>query len=82
GTLKNPAIKFAVLLAFLVISSDLCMKSEARGPVERWHCSNDSQCQFSCKGCGCKCINTWCQCPTNPPSHAHVGFQAQAPPNI
>ncbi|ESW20827.1 hypothetical protein PHAVU_005G017900 [Phaseolus vulgaris] len=77
--LKNPVIKFAVLLAFLVISSDVLMKSEARGPIEHWHCTNDSQCQFSCKGCGCKCVNTWCQCPS--PTVAD-NVVVQAPPNI
>jgi len=73
---------FIKYLFVLFIVADLCMKSEARGPVQRWHCSNDSECQFFCPTCGCKCINTWCQCPKKPPSRNNVGFQAQAPPNI
>nr|KYP40158.1 hypothetical protein KK1_038527 [Cajanus cajan] len=51
------------------------MEMEARGPVVHWHCSNDSECQYNCPSCGCKCIDTWCRC-TNPPLTNNVRIQA------
>ncbi|KAK7322583.1 hypothetical protein VNO77_25971 [Canavalia gladiata] len=65
STLRSSAVKVALFI-FFIIASDMRMKSEARGPIERWHCSNDSECQYNCPTCGCRCIQTWCRCP-NPP---------------
>ncbi|RDX80039.1 hypothetical protein CR513_39467, partial [Mucuna pruriens] len=60
--------KLAFLLAFIVIASNMCMKSEARGPIMRIFCKTDEDCQLGCRGrtaCGCaaKCINLICSCP-------------------
>ncbi|RDY06401.1 hypothetical protein CR513_09611, partial [Mucuna pruriens] len=75
AALRNSAVKLTFLLAFLIVaSSDMCMKSEARGPTVHWHCSNDLQCQFTCPTCGCRCINTWCHCP-KPPSTDNIRIQ-------
>ncbi|CAJ1958795.1 unnamed protein product [Sphenostylis stenocarpa] len=78
---KKSAMKLAVLLAFMVISSEMWMKSEARGPVVRLHCTNDSQCQYNCPNCGCKCINTWCRCPIQPFTH-NIPLQEQPPNHV
>ncbi|KAG5034935.1 hypothetical protein AAZX31_04G123000 [Glycine max] len=78
NALRNSFVKLAFLLAFFIIASDLCMKLEARGPIVRLHCTNDSQCQYSCPTCGCRCVNTWCQCPKQP---FVEDIRFQAPPN-
>ncbi|KAH1253896.1 hypothetical protein AAZX31_04G123100 [Glycine max] len=72
---RNSMVKLTFLFAFFIIASDMCMKLEARGPIAHWNCDNDSQCQFTCPTCGCRCINTWCQCPT-PPFTDNIHIQA------
>ena len=62
-------------MSVLFVVADICMKSEARGPVERWHCFDESQCEYFYPGSGCKCIYYLCHCP-KAHFHGHVGVEA------
>ncbi|ESW20822.1 hypothetical protein PHAVU_005G017400 [Phaseolus vulgaris] len=63
-TRKPTVTLLTFLLAFFIIASDMCMKSEARGPIVHLHCSSDADCQYRpcADKCGCICIDSLCQC--------------------
>ncbi|KAK7339668.1 hypothetical protein VNO77_20348 [Canavalia gladiata] len=68
-TPRKSAVKFAFMLLFIVIASDMCKKSEARlGGVVNFRCSSDENCQLRGPNSGgCKCVDTWCSCAGDPP---------------
>jgi hypothetical protein len=46
---------------------DMCNKSDARGGTPVATCTNDAYCDFFHPKAGCKCINSVCKCPGDPP---------------
>lgn len=56
---------FCANVLFVIV--DMCMKLEARNVVTL-RCHSDDNCEYLCPDCGCKCIDTWCTCPRDPPA--------------
>ncbi|QCE11745.1 hypothetical protein DEO72_LG10g2981 [Vigna unguiculata] len=65
ATPQKSAVRFVFIMLFIMIASDVCMKSEARNVVSL-RCSNEENCELLCPDCNCKCIDTWCFCPGVP----------------
>ncbi|KAG4974599.1 hypothetical protein GLYMA_11G159400v4 [Glycine max] len=63
-TTRKSSVALTFLLAFFIIASDMCMESEARGPIVHVHCSRDDDCKYRpCRAkCGCVCSNSYCTC--------------------
>ncbi|KAK7322596.1 hypothetical protein VNO77_25984 [Canavalia gladiata] len=63
---RKSIVALTFLLAFFIIGSDMCKKSEARGPIVHYvPCSTNSDCTSnSCiiRDCDCQCVNKLCQC--------------------
>nr|KYP34630.1 hypothetical protein KK1_044400 [Cajanus cajan] len=80
-TTRKSVVPLALLLTFFIIASDMCLKLEARGPIVHLHCSSDESCQLRpcAAACGCKCIDTFCQC-TRPYFNDNT-HHTHAPPN-
>nr|KYP40156.1 hypothetical protein KK1_038525 [Cajanus cajan]KYP40157.1 hypothetical protein KK1_038526 [Cajanus cajan] len=64
-TMKS-SIKLVFLLSFIIIASDLSMKSEAQHPTPGRGCRKNSDCKHFCPTCPkCTCADGMCLC--NPP---------------
>ncbi|KAK7322580.1 hypothetical protein VNO77_25968 [Canavalia gladiata] len=72
-TTRKSVATLTFLLAFFIISSDMCKKLEAGEPVVRIHtCNTDLDCSWKVclHDCWiCKCINKFCQCPRTLTDH-------------
>ncbi|CAL0333231.1 unnamed protein product [Lupinus luteus] len=72
---RSSTLKLTILLVFFIIASDMCKKSDAKGPVITLPCQNDQQCRSfpRCNECGCKCIvGIGCQCSTSLNNNIHT----------
>ncbi|KAG4974596.1 hypothetical protein JHK87_031417 [Glycine soja] len=80
---RHSVVIVAFLLAFSIMASDICIKSEARGPIYKSHCDKDFECRVGCHNimCGCRavCIDHVCQCPH--PISTNNNIPGVAPPN-
>ncbi|KAK7322590.1 hypothetical protein VNO77_25978 [Canavalia gladiata] len=61
---RNSSVKLAFFLAFFIIASDMCVKSEAENShLTSGHCTKDSDCHRFCPTCrSCNCLKGICIC--------------------